>query len=203
MRMIKAVIFDFGNVIASFDDSIFLRPVSEQTGKSVEELLGIYRPVLNTEFETGHISAEEFYERFKTASGHSMCLEEFRDLYCSIFTEVPRMLELVKRLKGNNYRLVLLSNTNPWHYEHPGRDYESVRLMDALSLSFEVGHVKPDCEIFEDAVRKAGCEPNECVYIDDIKEYADKATELGMHGVQYVEYENLLRELRSLGVKVD
>jgi putative hydrolase of the HAD superfamily len=85
-------------------------------------------------------------------------------------------------LKGN-FKLALLSNTNEWDHEFAIKIVEIYPLFNAVTTSYEVGVKKPDERIYLDCLEKLGLEPNECIFIDDIKEYVDKATEMGMIGL--------------------
>jgi FMN phosphatase YigB (HAD superfamily) len=68
--MIKAVIFDFGNVICSFDNDTFLRSLLRYTDKRFDELkAAIYASDLPARYETGLISSEEF---FREAAGRGV-----------------------------------------------------------------------------------------------------------------------------------
>jgi putative hydrolase of the HAD superfamily len=84
-----------------------------------------------------------------------------------------------------------LSNTNELHFNYVIKQQGIFIFFDVVSLSFKVKAMKPDRRIFDDCLKKLGLLPEECVYIDDIKEYADKATELGLTGIHYKSEENL------------
>jgi len=75
-------------------------------------------------------------------------------------------------------------------------------LFDAVTLSFEAGHKKPEKQIYLDALKKLNLKPDECVFIDDIKEYSDAASKLGIHGINYTSYKNLIKELKKLNVRI-
>ncbi len=73
-------------------------------------------------------------------------------------------------------------------------------LFDTVTLSFEVGALKPEPEIYLDALRKLSLPPEACVFIDDIGKYAEGAAEVGIRGIRYTGHAELVRELSSLGV---
>lgn len=122
--------------------------------------------------------------------------------FCSIsniFLPITSTFELIKRLK-NGYKLALLSNTNEWDFNFGIKPIEIFGLFDAVSLSFQIKAMKPSEKIFDDCLRKLNLKPNECIYIDDIKKYSDKATEIGMFGIHYTTHSGLLKSLKSLNV---
>ena len=80
------------------------------------------------------------------------------------------------------YRLGLLSNTNEWHFDHSIRTVDVFPLFDAVTLSYEVGAMKPAPVIYEDMLKKLGVPAGDCVYFDDIQENVDAGIRAGMHG---------------------
>jgi len=198
--MIRGVIFDFGNVICSFDVEIFLAKLHEWSGLDVETLRDrIYGSRLHSRYERGEISSERFYREISRLTGARVSAEEFAEGFTDIFTPLESTHGLIRALKGK-YRLGLLSNTNEWHFERHIRKVPVFPLFDAVTLSFEVGALKPEPEIYLDALRKLSLPPEACVFIDDIGKYAEGAAALGIRGIRYTGPAELLRELSGLGV---
>jgi len=198
--VIRGVIFDFGNVICSFDVEIFLAKLHEWSGLDVETLRDrIYGSRLHSRYERGEISSERFYREISRLTGARVSAEEFAEGFSDIFTPLESTHGLIRALKGT-YRLGLLSNTNEWHFLRHIRKVPVFPLFDAVTLSFEVGALKPEPEIYLDALRKLSLPPEACVFIDDIGKYAEGAAALGIRGIRYTGHAELLRELSGLGV---
>jgi len=198
--VIRGVIFDFGNVICSFDVDIFLGTLHEWSGLDVETLRDrIYGSRLHSGYERGEISSEEFHREVVRRIGIDVPVDELADRFSDIFTPLESTHRLIRALKGK-YRLGLLSNTNEWHFLRHIRKVPVFPLFDSVTLSFEVGALKPEPEIYLDALRKLSLPPEECVFIDDIGIYAEGAAVVGIRGIQYTGPEELVRELSSLGV---
>lgn len=196
--MIKAIIFDFGNVICKFDNDLFIVEISKHTRKSAKELTDlIYNkfklPIL---YETGIISSDEFYTRTVHLCDLNLSRDSFIQVYTNIFTPVNSTIELIKALK-KNYKIALLSNTNEWHFNYAIKPLEIFELFDAVTLSFEVKAMKPDSKMFDDCLTKLALQPHECIYIDDISENSDQAAKMGMTGIQYNSNGELLKSLHS------
>lgn len=200
--MIKAVIFDFGNVICRFDNGIILAKFAEQTGRSVEELkAAVYdSSSLVADYEKGVVSSEEFYVRLSTRCNINLPWEVFVQLYTDKFTPIPDTFALIKRLKGR-YKLGLLSNTSELDLEHGIKTTEVFPLFDAMTLSFQVHALKPAREVYADILAKLGSSPVESVYIDDIQVNVDGASAVGMHGIRFVTSERLANSLADLGIQ--
>jgi len=199
-RLIRGVIFDFGNVICSFDVEIFLAKLHGWSGLDVETLRDqVYGSRLHSRYERGEISSEEFRDRIVRMTGARVPVEAFEEGFTDIFTPLGDTQALILGLKGK-YRLGLLSNTNECHFRRHIRRVPVFPLFETVTLSFEVGALKPEPPIYRDALRKLSLPPEECVYIDDIVEYAEGARALGIHGIRYTGHAELLRELSGLGV---
>jgi putative hydrolase of the HAD superfamily len=198
--LIRGILFDFGNVICSFDVGRFLARLHRWSGVPVETLRDrVYGSDLHSLYERGEIPSEEFRDRIARMTGARVPVEAFEEGFTDIFTPLGDTEALIRGLKGR-YRLGLLSNTNECHFRRHIRRVPVFPLFDSVTLSFEVGALKPDPAIYRDALRKLSLPPEACVFIDDIAEYAEGAKALGIHGIRYTGPADLARELAVLGV---
>ena len=199
--MIKAVIFDFGNVICKLDNNIFLRRISGYTEKPVPELAGLIygKSDLPRLYEIGLINSDVFFSGIVELCALRIKKEEFIRAYTDIFTPIPATFDLVRQLKAG-YKLALLSNTSEWDFEEGIKPIEIYDLFDTVTLSYEVKAMKPGRKIYMDALSKLKLAPRECVYIDDIAEYAAAAREIGIHSFRYISPEQLAADLEGLGI---
>ncbi len=198
--MIRGVIFDFGNVVCSFDVGGFLGKLREWSGLPVDTLRDrVYGSGLHSRYERGEISSVEFHRGVASLTGARVSAETFAEAFADIFTPIEETHALIRDLRGK-YRLGLLSNTNEWHYRRHIRNVPVFPLFDTVTLSFEVGVLKPEQGIYRDALRKLSLPPQECVFIDDIGEYADGASAVGIRAIRYAGPAQLLESLAALGV---
>ena len=197
--MIKAIIFDYGNIISSVDNNRFLEELSRATGKAGAELDQLICSSADElrKYETGLITSDQFFERVVKKRGLKLDKKTFIKLFTGRFTPMAETHELIRKQK-TGYKLGLLSNTNEWDYEYEIKQCGVFSLFDSVTVSFKVGAMKPDRKIYLDALDKLGVRPDESVYIDDIREYADAAGMLGIKCIHYTSHEDLLRYLRSL-----
>jgi putative hydrolase of the HAD superfamily len=197
--MIKAVIFDYGNIISSVDNDHFLEEFARtggRTGPELQEFINEKADLLK-QYETGLVTSDEFFERFVKSGGFDIGKDEFIKLFTGRFSPMTATRDLIRRLKVG-YKLGLLSNTNAWDFEYEITQCDVFNLFDTVTVSFKAGALKPDEKIYLDALGKLGFQPHECVYIDDIKEYADAASALGIKGIHYASHERMIEELREL-----
>jgi HAD superfamily hydrolase (TIGR01509 family) len=105
---------------------------------------------------------------------------------------------------GRRYRLVLVSNTNALHFEMLRVTHANLlRHFDELVLSYEIHAMKPRPEIYQAAVERAGCRPEECFYTDDIVAYVEAAKGMGIDAVAFESRMQLGREMGARGIQWD
>jgi putative hydrolase of the HAD superfamily len=77
-------------------------------------------------------------------------------------------------------------------------------LFDGVVISGDVGMHKPQPEIFRLGAERAGVAPDQCVFVDDLRENCDGAEAVGMTVVLHRGADTTLPELRRLlGVELD
>ncbi|MEK7248888.1 MAG: HAD family phosphatase [Bacteroidota bacterium] len=201
--MMQAIIFDYGNVIATLDNSLFLRRIAQHSTLPIEEIKRViyHEPNLSRQYETGQISSDEFYEQVVDLCRVSMSKSDFRQAFTNIFTTIQPSLHLIKKLKPH-YKLALLSNTNEWDYQAEIETMDVFPLFDAITASYQVGAMKPDERVYRDVLKQLSVPPEVCVYVDDIKDYVEAAERIGIHGIHYTSHESLLNSLKMVGVEI-
>jgi len=199
--MIDTVIFDLGQVLVRFDNRLFFERIAAATDRSIEDIHAATHE--NDEllrlFDTGRIPPEEFYERAAEALGLDIGFGDFFVAYNDVFSVIVPSLALAKRLKPRT-KLVLLSNTDVMRYTHIDETFPELRIFDATVLSFRFGRMKPDPEIYREALRRAGTTAERAVFIDDLAENVAAAERLGITGILFTSPETLESELSRLGL---
>jgi putative hydrolase of the HAD superfamily len=151
--------------------------------------------------ERGELSEERFAERF----GELLDLEPDRrgglvDRMFGHIQEDQDMVEALRRARAQGVRTGLISNSMG-----AGR-YDRSRfpeLFDGVVISGEVGMHKPQQEIFLLGAERAGVDPQQCVFVDDLRENCDGAEAVGMTAVLHRGAETTLPELeRLLGISL-
>ena len=201
--MIRTVISDMGRVILWFDNDVFIRKLAASA--SVSEA-GIKEAAhwnldLLTDFDRGAISPGDFYKRVAGAVGSGMGEADFYAIYNDIFRLNPPALDALRKQKAAGRTLLLLSNTDVRRFGYIRETYPEMLIFDDYVLSFELGMVKPEPAIYLEAARRAGCRPEECVFIDDMPENVEAAVKLGMAGIVYGPETDLSAELEKLGLR--
>lgn len=178
--MVNAIIFDFGDV--------FINKNKEAKDQALAEL-GLTtwtdeHEKLELKLETGKIDSEDFLKGLQKSMPDAT-LKEIKAAWNAGIDDFPLYrLEFLQNLSGN-YRLFLLSNTDPIHIEKFERDVESSFYMDfyqcfeKVYFSHEIGYRKPDAEAFNFILNKHDIQPKRTLVVDDKKFNTDAAEALG------------------------
>lgn len=194
-----ALIFDLGNVLVFVDHHQASRRLSEAFHLDEPWVFRkIFLEGLDQAFDRGELTPEAFTRLCASALNVDLHLPVFRRIWCEMFTENTPVVDLVKRLRRDGHRMILLSNTNAWHFEYIRERFDAVQVFDHLILSFELGCAKPDRQIFERAIQLADGPP--AVYVDDVAEYVHAAKALGIDAVHFTGEAALRRALRKRGL---
>lgn len=197
-RKYSAIVFDLGNVLIPFDLNIFINKINKLQAGLGDKFINFFRSnyELHREFERGNIPEKEFIEKMLGVLENKIDAETFCKEYADIFTvneEVVSLLPLFKR----NYKLFLLSNTDPVHQKYGWQKYDFLKYFDKLILSHEVGSVKPEEKIYRTVETASGFPSEEHFFIDDIEEYIESAKGIGWDAVQFVDYKKLIADLKA------
>lgn len=199
--MDSAIVFDIGNVILQYDWMIPCRRLEKITGIAADDIFQrIKLDRIMLDFNEGRANGEQFTARVSRILGHEFTPDQLRTTIEDMFWETEGMAELIERLKPE-YRLFLLSNTNPWHWEFERKKFPILGEFEHTILSFEVGCSKPSRRIYELALDEAGC-IRPVVFFDDIEEYVDAASNAGLEAFQFHSAQQAEEDLRSAGIDI-
>jgi putative hydrolase of the HAD superfamily len=129
--------------------------------------------------ETGEIEPAEFERRF----GPRLGVAETEGLIERMFAEVgpdEDVIEAVRSARDAGVRTGLISNSWGTSIYDPNA-LEGI--FDEIVISGDVGLHKPQPEIYELAADRLGVAPEECVFVDDLRENVRGAEEVGMTAV--------------------
>ena len=126
-------------------------------------------------------------------------MAEFAPLWSSHFTLHAAVLPRVESLVGR-VKLGLVSNTNALHVAYVRPLLPLLQRFDSVVMSCEVGHVKPEADIFRLALEGVGCAPGEAAFFDDLQEFVDAADALGLRGRLFTTADAFDAQLKGLGL---
>ena len=199
----RAIIFDIGRVLIRVDISRAMDGLASGLSLTPQE---VWSAIQNDphwlDWQEGRISPRDWHLHLTKRLGASLTFEQFSELWNRALDPVPIHSEAFLEGLSKNYRLALLSNTDPIHMSHEEARFPFFRFFPIRIYSYQVGASKPDPIIYRKTLEACAVRAEEAVYIDDIAEYAATAARLGMTGIVFQSPEQLRSEFRSLGIQI-
>ena len=131
----------------------------------------------------GEISTKEFFEYLKRYMDDNITLEEFKNKYVNNNKFFNDTIEIIKKLKNLGYKVYLLSNLKEIDYEKFIKHFD-VSIFDEMFLSFKLGMLKPNDDIYQYVINKLNTKPENIYFFDDNKENVDGAIRNGINAYQ-------------------
>jgi epoxide hydrolase-like predicted phosphatase len=200
---VRGLIVDFGGVLTTnvFDS---FKAFCRAEGLPEDSVKNMFREqgeglALLRRLEKGELTSAEFSEQFAPLLGVSS--ENLVErLFGGVGPDEP-MVEAVRRARKAGIRTALISNS--WG---EGLAYDEAmldELFDAVVISGDVGLHKPQPEIFLMGAERIGVAPEECVFVDDLRENCAGAEAVGMTAILHRGSAGTLPQLEELlGVPV-
>jgi putative hydrolase of the HAD superfamily len=187
--MIKNIIFDLGGVIITISHQEALRRFQRLGLKDAERQLDPYtQNGIFGDLEEGKITAEDFRRELSRMVGRELTYGECQHAWHGYRADLPqRNLDALKKLKQQHYRLILLSNTNPFMMdwaeseEFDGKGNPIQHYFDALYMSYRVKAMKPSEQFFRHVIEQEQINPEETLFVDDGPRNVAVAESLGIH----------------------
>jgi putative hydrolase of the HAD superfamily len=198
----RFIYFDLGNVLLNFDEDKAARQIADVAGIPVERVKEVVFDGLAGPFERGEMDSRQFYEILCEQIGKRPDYRALKLAASNMFTLNVRIIPIISALQRVGHRLGILSNTNEMHWQYVCERYTIFSVVfQRFALSFEIGAMKPEREIYTAAAEIADVAPEEIFFTDDRPDLVAGAREAGFDAVTFVGPAALSDELRSRGVR--
>lgn len=204
--MIRNIIFDLGGVIVTLSQDEAIRRFAELGVPDAARRLDPYtQSGIFGDVECGRITAEDFRRELSKMTGREQTFDTCKWAWLGYFADLPRRnLDLLRSLRQEGYRLLLLSNTNPFTMswgmssEFDGRGHSLRDYFDACYLSYELKILKPAEEFFRHVLRAERIDPAETLFVDDGPRNVAAASQLGINTLCPANGSDWTQDLRRL-----
>lgn len=200
---ITTIFFDIGGVLLDVDEQAGLAEIAHATGLAADWLNHRMGGKALHALERGKITLRDYHAAvFKDTGDHTpLPYEHFERIWLGVVkaeTPVTGLLPDLKKQMG----VWLLSNSNHAHIDYVRENYPFMAEADGVISSHEVGCRKPDREIFQLALRRAGTDAEQALFIDDKPENVAAARQLRIHAHHYTGLPGLVGFLGEHGLEV-
>jgi epoxide hydrolase-like predicted phosphatase len=197
--MIHAIIFDIGGVVyLGKNYHLLAQKKLKLNSKEWKELNKI-------SFRNKWGKGQKVEEGLRIAAKHlGITQDKLKKVYFASLRETFRLnkklLVIIKSIR-KNYKTAILSNQ--WAISQKALINKNITSnFDVSVFSHLVGTRKPEKKIYLIALKRLKLKPEECIFIDDLKETLIPARKLGMKTIQFRNNVQVVRDLRKLGIKI-
>ena len=181
----KNIIFDFGNVVGSFDEDYILNHYVDNRAdfQILSDAIFHNWPALDAgTVDYDQVAAETI------AILPNRLKETARDFYDNWFQYVnplPDTWDFIHELKAAGYSIYLLSNASTRFAEVAKQYYSILNEFDGIVFSAPLKLAKPDPAIYRYLFDTYQLKPEECFFLDDLAENIAAGQALGMNGLVF------------------
>ena len=172
MKNVKAIIFDAYGTL--FDVNSAAEKCKDKIGDKWESFANFWRTtqleytwlrsLMKRHKDFWQITEDSLDKSMKTFSIDPSMKNELMNLYkvLSPFKEVP---ETLKKLKGKNFKLAILSNGTPSLLDELVKSNNLDKLFDDIFSIEEVGIYKPDSRVYDLPIKKYKIKNSEVIFL--------------------------------------
>ena len=194
---IRAVVLDFGGVLAEEGFTLGLREIARDHGLPEDRVLEAGERLVKTSgYVSGQASEADFWGAFRRELGLEAEDRDLRKTILRGFVLRPRMLDLAVWLRKRGLKVAILSDQTDW-LEDLDRKNPFLWLFDVVHNSFRTGRVKAEDRAYVDLMTDLGLEGPEILFIDDRPANLDRAAKFGIQTVLCEDPKAAEKEIRG------
>ena len=199
---INVIVFDFGNVLLEWNPRNVYQRFFPDDPDGIERFLQeVNFMEWNLLQDKGRPFAEGVAVLSKEFPHYAHLIQAFHDHWVeSLGDSIDGTIEIMKELKQAGYPLYGLSNWSAETFPYARQKHDFFDLLDDMVISGEVGHVKPNPEIFQIMLNRIRRPAEECLFIDDSLANIRQAQKMGFAAVHFQSPQQLRDTLRVLGI---
>jgi len=194
---IKAVVFDFGGVIAYVDYSPLEEYLMNFLNLSKDELSQTVKKMLI--FVENGGEEKLFWENYCILNDKQSVdswFDQYLKTFKKVFVKIQGTEDIVKELKKNGYQTAMLSDVTKSQAKIV-RELGYYSPFNPILLSCEIGIKKPDPKVFKLLLVQLNLPASAVIFVDDRSQNVEAAKKEGIDGIQFVTPEQLQKELMN------
>jgi putative hydrolase of the HAD superfamily len=193
---IHAVMFDYGGVLCFPPSDEQIARAAGRCGLSSSEFLKAFWSI-RTDYDAGRLTPDQYWRMVATNAGRAFddqLLAQMMEAEIDFWSRLDHpVIAWNDQLRSQGLKTAMLSNL-PSPLGLRLRSENFYDHFDHATLSFELGAVKPQREIYEDAIRGLGIAPEQALFLDDREENVHGARSLGLNAERFTSWKAFLQE---------
>jgi putative hydrolase of the HAD superfamily len=204
---LRAVIFDYGEVLSGPPNPEFHRALLETSGLP-EDLFERLYWAHRLDFDANVLNSSTYWQRIAQDAGIRFTggqIDRLNELDASMWMDLNQtMLDWAFAIARAGLKTAILSNMGESVLNFMRREFAWLDRFDQLTWSCELGAVKPGEAIYRHTIRKLAVKPEEALFIDNIEKNVAGARAVGLHGFHFTNAGELAcdRSLRAFDLPV-
>lgn len=194
--MIKAVIFDYGGVLAEEGFREGLKAIARSNGLDPESFFMTADELI---YETGYVigmaQESDYWDVVRKKTGIRGEDDDLREEILKRFILRQEVIEYVKRIKNSGLITAILSDQTNW-LEEIAEETSLYQHFDHVFNSFRIKKGKRDPSVFRDVCNAMGLNPSEVIFVDDNIENIKRASSEGLNVIHFRDMEGFEEEIR-------
>jgi putative hydrolase of the HAD superfamily len=185
MMPIKAILFDFGGVLAEEGFRNGLAAIALQEGLDPASFFQNAESLIySTGYVLGYCPESEYWQALRKETGIEMAEEALKREILERFVLRPEMFQIAARLRRQGLWVGILSDQTNW-LEELDREFGFYRAFDRVFNSYRLHKSKRDPDWFKEICSELGLAPQEALFIDDNPGHITRAANMGLRTIHF------------------
>ncbi|MBS0286112.1 MAG: HAD family phosphatase [Proteobacteria bacterium] len=197
---IKNIVFDVGNVLVRYDPVYIIAKSFPEHPNQATLVQEIFKHETWLALNLGYITEAQALLEYHSRLGLEIeRLQQMAQITKESLTPIAGAQKLLRTLHGNYPLYALTDNTHEIMAYLRAR-YDFWPLFKGVVVSAHIGHLKPSAEIYRHLLKTYQLSPEETLFLDDVIKNIEGAKAVGIQAVQFKDTEQIIEELKRLGV---
>lgn len=201
MTEIRHIVFDIGKVLIHYDPELPFSRLIPDAAKRKWFFDNVCTHDWNTEQDRGRTWEDAEALLIAEHPGHAENIRNFRLTWHEM---VPYAYDdsvaVMERLIDAGHDVTMLTNFAADTFSEARERFPFLKKPRGVTVSGEVGLIKPDRAIYDRHAATFGLEPSATIFIDDSQKNVDGAKAAGWQAVLFTGADRLERDLQALGI---
>lgn len=158
---------------------------------------------MNQQYKKGLWTDEQCWSWALSEWKQDLGVEEVKALLIKGYEVNPEVEKVVKGVREKGYKTLVCTNNFPARIQGLQEKFGFLDNFDVKVISYEIGLIKPQKEIFQKLIEESGVAAEEVFYADDRADAVEMVKSLGITAVLYTDFSGFVQQLKGLGVNSD